>query len=186
MGKIIAFNGPPRSGKNSVAAGLIAEFEKSGSDTTILQLALAEPLRKAAGILLGIDVSTDAEYEQMKDVKIQRALTLRETMIAIGEQIIKPKLGPNWFVALSLAKAVPVIKAGGVVVITDLGFQDEADELEAAAVILGCELRIIRVFREGHDFRNDSREYIMAHRMFDCHNNGTIEEAVSAVKSWVR
>lgn len=160
--KIIAFNGPPSSGKDTAAGILKYNLLKHG--VSCKQFSFAQSLKYAAHAVL--DISEDRVDSYGKDIKYPEFnnKSLRDVYIWLGE-ISKENFGADYW-AKKLIKKVDFyhktkLEMGCneddiVAVITDLGFDFELEALKKA----DFDISIVRLEREGCDFRIDPRCYV--------------------------
>jgi hypothetical protein len=152
----ILFNGPPRSGKDTVANRLAASLPVPNA-----VLKFTAPVKDLAHRRLGLHCAIDA-YEVQKDTPLPefRGLTPRETYIRTSEGL-KAEKGvtavADLFVQAMLALPVPLV------INPDVGFDYEA---EAVADALGPDnVLLVRIHREGRDFSNDCRSWVHVPRI---------------------
>lgn len=155
--RIVLLNGPPRSGKDTVAKALTAEG--------YAHLSLARILKERAHALFGLKVPFDF-FEDRKDEPAPEfgGMTPRRVYIDVSEKIVKPAMGKDIW-ARWLREQIDELIADGVKVreflpevgfaISDLGFPYEVPPLVA-----GLDPLIVQVHRPGTSFKNDSREYV--------------------------
>jgi len=197
--KMVIFNGPPRSGKDTLA-NLLADMWQS--DLPTLRIRLSLPIRKAAFAIIGEEY-TEERYEELKDQPIpilylnnvitnvgfklthhrdDGPLTLRELVITIADSWCRFTFGMEFW-ALSAIKATPLLAAKnpGLVIGSDGGFQPELDCLQSH--VGEDNFLLVKVAREGTDWSLDSRGYISATQEFFLNNDSTPEEAVGHVIS---
>jgi hypothetical protein len=149
--KIIIFNGPPRSGKDT--AGQIC---KSFFGDRVTLVKFTTPIKNATHIEYGIDCDPE-QFEETKDTpnNLFNGLTPRQAYTNVSSDL-KKKYGP-YYVANLLACEVRKIKTP-FIVNTDAGYDFEALTLQE---ILGCDnTLLIRIHREGKSFIDDCREMI--------------------------
>ena len=144
MTKLIALNGPPQCGKDTLAT----ELAKTRG---YIHVKLATPLRIMATMMVD---GVGADYERLKSV--EQELTkenMRATMIWLGESI-KKKYGQDyWARRLGLEN-----KSGRSYVISDLGFDAE---LWYFVKMLGPKnVVVVHIRRNGCDFSKDSRGWV--------------------------
>jgi len=154
---VIFLNGPPRSGKDTVA-----EILRDTHGARAIKM--AAPLRRAVCSFLDVPEHT---LEDIKDEPLPHGngTTPRHLMQRLSEDVVKPLLGHDYF-GLALAEAIQTAPAySDLYVVSDTGFQLEldacADELEG---VLGATLHLWRVDRPGCSFDGDTREYVVPHR----------------------
>lgn len=154
--KILLLNGPPRSGKDTAG-----EFisRRAGPNARIFKFAgvLKDMVHGAFG-LYGVAPN---HFEDVKDQPQQLFLgkTPREMYISMSEDWFKPLYGKDVY-GKFLAQKIESFKNahGELAIVTDSGFREEAEVLVKT---FGAEnILLLRVYREGHGFSNDSRSYI--------------------------
>lgn len=186
---VIMFNGPPRSGKDSIAQALRKWIDDRSVMPTHM-LHFATPMRDIAMGLIG--ESGFARYNEIKD-RPQPLLrkaelledgpsfdTIRDFMIALSETFVKPRYGSDFWGRMLTTQYARGWwgKLPAIVLIPDLGFHPEMYH-----VISSTQPRrvlIVQTYREGTDWSKDSRGYV-SHpgvHMLRLHNNGTIDDAV--------
>lgn len=149
--KIVLFNGPPRSGKDTAA-----DFIR---DTLgLYRCAFAEPLKTAVIQSLGLNDWRD--YEGRKDTELDEffGYTPRQAYIDFSENYMKDRYGHDIFAEIFYRKIKELQspKEYGTV-ISDCGFQNEVDWLHAK---FDVRVALIHIIRPGHDFNGDSRGYV--------------------------
>lgn len=171
--KIILINGPPRSGKDHIVRCLLEHpkspfsLKYSRPDGFLLPIKLkhmkfADPLKAGALALLGysgLNVEQVRRLSELLKDKPQEKLngkTLREFLIYLSEETVKPFAGKNFFgrIASSVCDETPYT------IFSDSGF---IDETQAVVDHFGEEnVLLIRLHRDGETFSklNDSRSYI--------------------------
>jgi len=185
-GRIILVNGPPRVGKDTVGNALALEI---GGTVEKLAKELKERTHALYCLfeLNGSPLRHDW-FEKSKDRPMDefRGLTPRDAYIAVSEQYLKPMHGEDILGHLLLERLQGREKLlGGVCrwIITDSGFQQEAEVLETYYGSNHCML--VRLHREGCNFEGDSRGYIdLSHlgvRCLDVDNNRAVEDAVADI-----
>jgi hypothetical protein len=91
---IIGFNGPPRSGKDTLATAVMDLLDKEGVTTVpVHRLALAATMRNGAAATLGMNL-TDRQYSEIKDkpLPLLNGGTFRQFMIDMSEDIRQGKI----------------------------------------------------------------------------------------------
>lgn len=166
--KIILFNGPPRSGKDT-ASNFALEFLGIAG----VQYRFAAPLKKAVHGLFNLSPNIelfDAVKEQSLDVFF--GMTPREAYIWMSEEVAKPKFGKDFFTRVAI-NAIKNYK-DQFIIISDCGFKEEVIGLIAA---FGAEnIAIVHMERDGTSFEKDSRSYISdaGCKEFKIVNNGQL------------
>jgi len=175
MKKIVIFNCPPRSGKDTVAEGLVKFGYKIESfKGKLIEIAL---------LVSDIEKEDwDARYVEQKDVPWDRlgGLSQREYLIKISEEWVKPVHGKQYF-GHALAKKIQKLPDDLNVVIPDGGFEEEVFPLVLA---YPTNVLILQWGRKGCTFDNDSRRYIenwphITKRIRD--NDTSIKDQIDAV-----
>lgn len=159
--KLILLNGPPRSGKDTAAGFILAEY---GPSVAILRM--SEPIKSAfAGMMLEYtqyeaNSRVHASFEENKDQQHPfLRVSYRQWQIDFSERFMKPRYGNNIFARLFLRNIQGGwCKDADVVVVPDCGFQIEFETLLAA--FGPSDISLIRLYRQGYSFAGDSREYI--------------------------
>ena len=123
--KIICINGAPGSGKDTCG-----ELVK-GLHDDVRVVKFAHPLDRIAKNLLGM---SDANFEYYRNEGKECLLTpwgchvtMRQLLIGISEDLIKPNFGDTWFADQCALHIINTSKQHDLVVVTDSGFQYEFD-----------------------------------------------------------
>lgn len=182
---VVGFNGPPKSGKDTIAKLLQLRLSSEASRFILIDH-LARPMREMAMALLGLkgwDQYTDYKdvpnplltRKQDESIKLE---TMRELMIAISEEFIKPRYGRDFW-----ARAMwPSHKAyhdypNFILLVPDIGFKEEVLFLMNQA-----DYRQVNLYREDCDFSNDSRDYVeIAQRILPLANHIEGDEALATL-----
>lgn len=172
---IVGFNGPPESGKDTLAQMVVDHMDSHGVTLPIRVESLSLPLRKIAYAMLdfGTDYELDGEhYATFKQTHYQQLdRTGRQLMIDVSERFLKPTYGIEVMAKLLLERneGYP-----GVLMIRDCGFQCEVNPLEEA---VGKEnLYMVQCHRPGKDFSNDSREWVWTSgKMHQVYNDSDLD-----------
>lgn len=184
MKKILLLNGPPRSGKDTMAEW----FAKSGWT----HMKFSKVLKERTHELYGLKGRPYDYYEDVKDDPHPDfyGISPRDAYINTSELLMKPVHGENIW-ARMLADQIQK-EAQEYVVISDLGFQVE---WETFIETFGYEkLGLTLLYRDGCSFENDSRDYVLPRgpweyidspgegfqdyimfNCFDVENGGTLE-----------
>lgn len=174
--KIILFNGPPRSGKDTasqIALDLLGERGRF--------YRFASPLKNAIHSLFGLHGVDEEWFTDVKNVAVPDLYdwTPRELYIWLSEDVVKPKFGKDFFgqAAVNYIRSLP---DGVTVVVSDCGFQNEVDVLindfGADSVI------VVQMSRDGTCFDDDSRGDVTAPLYtYSLANNGSKQLLVSAI-----
>lgn len=155
MTKIIVFNGPPRSGKDT-AAHIIQQY--FGSDT-VAHLKLSTPLKRFVSELSGLSIPQLEEGKE-QPLLFGQTVSSRDLQIGIYEAISKVA-GRDWLAQIVVHKINTVEQS--IVVLSDGGRPEEIDKLVrnfGASNIL-----LLQLFRKGTSFQGDIRQYIYDSRI---------------------
>jgi len=179
---IIGFNGPPHCGKDTLANAL---NERLGIENSIAtkRVALSLPMRLAVYSLLNRNYDP-AHYDRYKDSPqpLFHGRTIRQEMIALSEDHVKPRHGKDFWASHLCALEIP--SAPLVMIVSDMGFQAEGDYFNRF-VGLG-NYTLIRLYREGCDWSKDSRGYIQSPLGLDYRNDDTVEAGVERILRHVK
>jgi len=151
MPKIILFNGPPRSGKDTAARMFSNLFIGK-------QFSFAEELKNATHTIFGLNGIRFDHFEDFKNSKIAafNGMSPREAYIWVSEEIMKPKFGKDIW-GKRLARKIKEYNYSKYA-ISDLGFDEEALYI---VNIFGPEnVSIAQIYRPDCDYSNDSRKYV--------------------------
>lgn len=174
---VVGFNGPPRSGKDTLARMLKEYAESVGTSIPFVEVSLSHPLRKLAYTMTGNEnLDLDGpDYERFKETKFDRfGVTGRQLMIDVSERFLKPCYGQS--VMADLLMTQYPIDTSCVLLIRDNGFQCEMDPI--LQEVGGNNFFVVRVQREGTTFDGDSREWVY-HPSYQCnltvHNDSDLD-----------
>lgn len=154
--KFVLLNGPPHCGKDTAVSHLVPYLN-------FVHLKFAAPFKRMVAALLGCSMST---LEEIKDrpnrmLRFENAATTRDDtprklLIALSEELLKPRYGNSYFGTVLWGEACT--SSGKLFIVSDCGFEGEVGRLTESAGASNCLL--IRIHRDGCDFSNDSRSYI--------------------------
>lgn len=152
MSKVVILNGPPLSGKDTLA-DYIAErycFINTTSFKKALDVEVCNYYNVSADFLQSVSSRENKELPQERF----NGLSARGARIHVSEDIFKPEHGKDVFGRLL---AFDLLVKGGAFVISDGGF---TEEISALVDSLGAEnVSVIRILRDGCTFEGDSRNY---------------------------
>lgn len=175
--KIILFNGPPRSGKDTAAEHVFHYLQ--AKKITSFKYSFAQRLKESSHSLLGLYVAYDA-FEHCKDTPQSRFMGLspRQFYIKYSEQCIKPAFGKDFFgkCFVNFLENNILDTSDLTVIVSDCGFEEEVYPIVDA---YGKDnVVVIQLERCGHDYSNDSRSYISypGSKCFRVSNNESIEK----------
>ena len=179
---IVAFNGPPRSGKDTLAEMLANHMDRAGVGMLVVPESLSLPLREISYAMTGWTGPTDGHnYEEFKNAFFFFfGVAGRRVMIDVSEKFLKPTYVLEVMANLLIARNEGIGPA--VLLIRDSGFQIEVDPLIRW---VGEEnLVIVNVKRDGTSFDGDSREWVnhpRVDRQLEGFNNGTLTDLEAKV-----
>lgn len=170
--KFIFLNGPPRCGKDTLVGELIPYLK-------FRHLKFAMPIKRAVAGLLDITENSLEEYKDVQSNVLQHVGTStkeyrdtpRQLLIALSEDLLKPKYGSDIFGRVFWHHAKNSFEQ--VIIASDCGFVDEVQRVIYNAGKANC--RLIRIQRDGCTFDGDSRSYLPDGLCptWDLANNGT-------------
>lgn len=151
---VIILNGPPGSGKDTIADFIAAEFYAD-------HLRFKTKLYAITALINNIELDTFMKYASDQDakdsVKLARGLTARQLLIETSENVIKPYYGKEYFgndVGDSILKSDKSL-----FVLSDGGFPEELISMIGAGQLNHSDVVIVKLYRNGCSFDNDSRSY---------------------------
>lgn len=170
---LVLLNGPPSSGKDTIAENALKMFPMTGMEK------YSAPLKTGGSAALGIPLE---ELDADKETVIPSlGVSWRQYQIDMSEYWYKPLYGEDIFGRLMVER----LARGGLfrhMFISDCGFSIEVppvlDAMPEGSVI--C----IRLHRDGCDYDNDSRNYLPTFPgvpTFDVDNNGDVGELLTRV-----
>ena len=193
--QVVLLNGPPKSGKDTIADALVQAVGPLWS----VNYKLSSVLKATARVMFSL---SDTQYNALerpenKDKKghvgLSNKKSWREILISLSEDYIKPTYGENFF-GLATVKALSTFSKCGYshVFISDSGFKEEAETL--VTMCPTCNFTLARLHRDGTDFNNDSRSYWPNQTDIETHavplmneiavfNEGTVDQAVIDILS---
>lgn len=182
MRKLVLFNGPPRSGKDTAASHL---FTRTSCHWFRMSQPLKDGIRSAFAM-------TEQEYHSVEDNKDKKSDLLfgrsfREVQISMAEDWMKQYYGQRVFGHLAARRAARSISR--LMVCSDTGFDYELPPLVDVFGVRN--VLLVRIHRKGCNFAVDSRSYIEYPYMHvvDIANDGTKENFCSMldvlVDAWI-
>lgn len=156
---IVGFNGPPRSGKDTLAVALEELLHETNPELKVHRRALAATMRDGAMAILGM-TGGDKFYSEIKDKPLEvlgGETTFRQFMIDMSEVFVKKQYGRDFWSRLLYSRNQSWwSRPNQILLVTDIGFQEEVQFLcEHSSHTIICQLD-----REKLDFSNDSRGYV--------------------------
>jgi len=156
---VVGFNGPPFSGKDTLAQMLVDKCEAEGVTIAIKQDSLSLPLREIAYKMVSLNYQpNEYNYSKFKETEFNlggKPVTGRQLMIDVSEKFLKPVYSQRIMADLLIERNK---NFDGLLLIRDCGFQIEVDPLIEAYGHRN--LRIVQVHRKGTSFLGDSREWV--------------------------
>lgn len=154
--RIVLFNGPPRSGKDTSAKFLELEY---GAKI----YGFANAVKEMAHLAYTGQPLPHDHFEEHKETPLDIFLgkTPRQVYIAFSEQLMKPLHGKDVFAKIFWDRVSQFVGEGQnieLLAVPDAGFADEVNTLTTTPGVESVTL--VRLHREGCDFEGDSRSYI--------------------------
>lgn len=187
MTKVIILNGPPNSGKDTIGEALM-ELLRRDHDVKFSEIyhgQFKKVLLEILSTTLRISESTLMHIYNNRELKetplaIFGGHSIREAMISISEDYIKPIFGKDYMGRMELSQ-IRIAKPK-YAIYTDGGFIDEIRPLLNDPSI---ELYIVQLYRDGCSFAGDSRGLLtgpeIAHCLYGVTNNGSIAECANLI-----
>lgn len=192
--KLILLNGPPRAGKDTASLAIEGALHHMGF--TVIHEKFSRPLKTAFAGMMNVRIDEDfvvEHYEARKDEVIPAlGVSFRQWQIDYSERFMKSLYGQDVFARLLLDRlGEPDTRRSSLVqgqtkvttveevfvVVSDCGFQIEVDTILKSPLV--SDSLLIRVHREGRDYKNDSRgpvRHPRPDRDWDTINTGTVEQ----------
>ena len=168
---LIILNGPPESGKDTLADYII-KFDKTCSKTK-----LAHPLKEGCKGLYGLTTEQMKYFESNGTIKnspheLFFGKSWREVNIHLSEKYMKPTYGKDIFGKILANRIKTQGKPGETILVSDGGFDEEIVPLIEA---FGKDkIVIIKLYRKDKTFKEDSRNYINTDKLgivcYELHN----------------
>lgn len=193
---IVGFNGPPGSGKDSIAEATSNLLQETYEIDTYA-VSLAGPMREIGMNLLGLD-SEDAEsYAMAKETEWDLFTretckagnypkpptiskdNLRQFIIALAEEFIRPRYGRNFWARKLKLDHMFIWNSPAIILVRDIGFQEEVDYFQEQ--VGEKNFILARLERDGCDFSIDSRGYCEAEQFVHIYNNASLGWAAQAI-----
>lgn len=160
---VIAFNGPPRAGKDTASGAVCAVIRDRATWLQVRHMKMSDPLKKSAHALFAAFHSPDfydlPENIQQKDLPCGDFLGLspREVYISLHEEYLKKQFGAG-AIGFINRKIMTRMHGARVFVFSDGGFVDEW--LPIIEYVGEENFMLVEVHSATKDFSNDSRGYI--------------------------
>lgn len=153
--KIVLFNGPPRSGKDTAAKfiwnkSLYPVFDR-----------MSMPIKKAFAATIGVNINAFGEVERYEAIKEQivpvLGVSYRQWQIDFSESFMKPLYGEAIFAELFIDR-MRGHRKDSLVLVPDCGFNVEYETLVDH---YGTDnVLVIKIHRPGCTFDGDNRNYL--------------------------
>tara|TARA_Y100001951_G_scaffold67872_1_gene54822 strand:- start:635 stop:1189 length:555 start_codon:yes stop_codon:yes gene_type:complete len=148
---IIFLNGPPGSGKDTIA-NIIGK-----SVLSIRDIKLSGPLKDCFREMFRLPPRQAKEWlNDRKEEDFAAGVTPRQFQIKLSEEFMKPLFGNDIFGQIGIRAIVNTMARH--FTISDAGFIDEVEEI--VKYFGKTQVKAIKISRPGHDYENDSRGYI--------------------------
>lgn len=171
---VVGFNGPPRSGKDTMARMLAEHMDSQGVKLPVREVGLSMPLRRIAYSMVGWE-GRHLEGPDYEDFKVTHfsafGKTGRELMIDVSEKFLKPSYGQA-IMAKLLIQGLGNLP--GVVLVRDTGFKVEAETL--SDFVGANNFFTAQVHRKGCSFDGDSREWVQSKHCVEYRNWGSLDD----------
>lgn len=157
--RIVIFNGPPSSGKDTAA---LACFKSQTVGGFKVFDRMSRPIKKAfAGMVNApinkFDVVENWEHRKDEPLKILDGKTFRNWQQDFGEKFMKPLYGENIFARLFIERQHNQAP-NATIFVPDCGFDIEYETL---ALHYGTEnILVVKLYRPGYTFAGDTRKYL--------------------------
>ena len=148
MINFVILNGPPYSGKTTIAREL-SQYLHSRHVSTVTD-SFAAPMKHFIATALGQQYSAMAKDAPRAELA---GYSVREFLIDLSENYIKPRYGEGVYGRWLYHRAGRYSPSPTFVICDDSGFEEEMNAL-------GRNVILVRIERPGHDFTNDSRAYL--------------------------
>lgn len=178
---VVGLNGPPHSGKDSIAVEIAAQLPFLGFDISVYVVGLIRPLRFIGMNMLGLEPKDDAAYAMAKETQcaLFNGDTFRQFMIKASEQFFKKEYGQDFWTQQLKVDCREIWNKPCLVLIPDLGFQFESNFFVRE---IGEEnFLLVQLERNGCDFSKDSRGYVHAPNLIQIRNNQSLGWAAQAI-----
>jgi hypothetical protein len=160
---VFFFNAPPGSGKDECASYLVRNIPNSSI------LRFTQPIETFIKNFYMLD---DETYDILNTHEFKNSpsdllsgKSLREIKIGVGEKLLKPIWGDDFF-CMEMLRNINENKSKYIFV-TDIGFPVEANYMS----LQDFKKYMVYITRDGHNFNNDSRMYLTTPYQFDGYIN---------------
>ena len=146
---VIFLNGPPRSGKDTLAEKIVALLPNS-----VKHVKFANEVKVGTHLKWNVPLLEPNSYENVKDIPLEifGGMSPREAYIQYSEEEMKPKYGNDIF-GKKLYEEIDRSKET-IFVVSDSGFEEEA-----LPIMENFDCTLVKIIRSGTSFEKDSRSY---------------------------
>lgn len=183
--KVVILNGPPGCGKDTLGEIVMDTLKAQYSPEHIYHGQFKKILLEILSTTLRVSEVTLMHIYNNRELKetplpIFGGHSIREAMISISEDYVKPIFGKDYIGRVELTNLI--IGKPKIAIYTDGGFIDEVRPLLNHDSI---ELQIIQIHRDGCSFSSDSRGWLdgdeVKHCLHVAMNNGTLAECSETI-----
>jgi hypothetical protein len=160
MNRLVLFNGPPRSGKDTA----VECFQDI--DWDISSFKFAQPLHDNARMtifpLVGENRYMYYSEEAKNEIILELGVSYRDFCIKLSEEYYKPNFGKDIFGRIQAGYIKHIIESTqwerNIFACSDSGF---VDEVRPVIEVIGAEnVMLVHLYRDGCSFIGDSRNYV--------------------------
>lgn len=187
--KIIYYNGPASSGKDS-SAKAVFKYLKALNYPVVFER-FSAPLKLSFSAMTGTKYNEFYEnevYEIIKDepLELLNGKTFRRWQIECSENFMKPLYGKDIFGKLFF-KRLEAYPQNSLVVVPDSGFDIEIEVAEKQQLLPVENMVLFRMHRAGFDFTGDSRSYVYPKKFKSTDFfNDNLEETETAARAFAK
>lgn len=168
--RLILFNGPPRSGKDTAADFVWKHYDN------VRKFKMSQPLKDGIKAFFNLSDAELAQLEAIKDSKhpLLFGNSYRDTQISLSEEWAKECFGLKVFGHLAVRNILR--SPASLFVCSDSGFSYEAVPL--VEFFGKGNTLLVRLHRTGTSFKHDSRDYVDLPGVMtlDMYNNGEVTQ----------
>lgn len=159
--RIVLFNGPPRSGKDTAARACMESEDLNGFYRVFDRMSM--PLKRAFAGMMNKSIDRWGNVETYEDQKEKTWAagpiyeSYRQWQIDFSDKFMRPLYGDNVLARLFMQRQFNQ-SPDAVIFVPDCGFDIEYKTLSDA--FLPHNVLVVKIYRPGADFSNDSRNYL--------------------------
>lgn len=162
MINFVILNGPPYSGKSTIAREL--SWYLNSKRVSNASDSFAAPMKHFIATALGQQYHAMAKDSPRAELA---GYSVREFLIDLSESYIKPRYGEGVYGRWLYHRVGRIMPGPSFVICDDSGFEDEMSAL-------GRNVILVRVERPNHDFSSDSRNYLIGPK-YVFKNDGSLD-----------